>query len=357
MKIVVNTDKLKTMLSTVIKGVGNGKLIPITQYLKVELSDCGTLKITATNLNNYITVSQSGITGESGSFLVIAGSFVKLVSKTTKGEITISVVNNELKIKGNGEYTLPILAEDFPRYDFDMDNNDFTYKSVKTSVLKSTLAVNKYSVSNDMVMPCLTGYLVSNKCITTDGIKMCINNVDIFPTNILIPPSLVDLINTITDEEVEIYYMQNKLLFQTNTITIFGTELDGKDNYPDITSILNIEYPYNISVPKTSLLSVLDRLSIFTNPYDNNGIKFIFEGDQLKVTDLKGNNEEIIKYVTPIELNHFAIALNINFITDLIHAVQDINVNIHFGDSSTLRIDDNNVTEILGLMSTEESDD
>lgn len=349
MKVTINTDKLKAMLSTVVKGVGNGKLIPITEYLKVELTTNNELCITATDLNNYITVSESSVEGESGTFLVLASNFVKLITKTTKNNITFETKDTELKIKGNGNYTLPILNEEFPQYDFNMEG-EFVYEKANIKTLKSVLATNKYSVAQDMVMPCLTGYLIGNKCITTDGVKMCINDTKLFSQNLLIPPTLVDLLNTLTGEEVEIYYTDNKLLFQTNTVTIYGAELSGKDSYPNIEPLVEREYPYNVSVPKATLLSVLDRLSIFTNPYDNNGIKFTFLDSCLQVSDLKDNNIETINYNEPVQVDNCTVAANINYIIDLIHAIQGVDVNLYFGDGATLKIQDNNVTELIGLM-------
>lgn len=350
MKFTINTARIQRILSVVSKGVGKKNTMPITEYLKITLD--GGLSITATDMTNFITYFDDLVEGENGSVIVKAESLIKLVSKTTKEKMTFTLKEDHLEVKGNGTYKIELLEEgEFPSYEFD---NEAAQTEIETATLKNIFNTNKSAIAHDMIMPCLTGYNLGARAITTDGIKMCINEVPVSDTDMLIPQNLADLLLTLTAKTVKIQKDENKILFKTNNITIFGTELDGISEYPDVTSILDLEHPSHVTVAKSSLLSAINRLSIFVNSFDNSGIRLQFTAEGLKIEDMKQNSQEVVEYeeesklAEPIEL-----VLNIDLLKDIVSVLHQKNVKIEVGEELPVKIVEDKVTQIISTMEVE----
>lgn len=351
MKFKMEVGELSRLMATAIKGSGSGKFLPITAYANLVLKD-GKLSITCTNSTSYITVVKSGIIGEEGSCIVHADKLNKLIQKTTVKELKFEQNDKVLVIKGNGTYRLDVLDENYPVYEFDTTKES---KTVKTADFKAMVEVNKFSVSKDMSTPYLTGYSLGEQAITTDGVKMCINDLKVSEGDmLLIPQELADLLEVIDGEEMKIQHDDNKLLFIGKNVTVFGTELSGKEDYPDISGVKSFEFPQNIEVNKAALLAVLDRILIFTNPFDNNGVKVVFHKSEMQVSDIKENNIESLSYSKGENSEDIEALVNIAFFMNLVSAVQADTVKLYFGNPVAIKIENGDAVEILCLMSQED---
>jgi DNA polymerase III sliding clamp (beta) subunit (PCNA family) len=195
---------------------------------------------------------------------------------------------------------------------------------------------------------------VGSQCITTDGIKMCINDINVLPEAVLIPQTLADLVGQLTESEVEIRRHENKLLFSTSNIIIFGAQLDGVEEYPDITEVLEFQYTDYVVVSKSELANALDRLSLFVDAFDNSGILLQFDKDSMTVTDQKGNSNEVLTYKERSKYKKTKtvpqVMLNIDYLRDMLNALSESHVNIQFGAELPIKIVEGNVTQILGTM-------
>jgi DNA polymerase III sliding clamp (beta) subunit (PCNA family) len=353
MQFELATSKLNTMLGKVEKGVGNGKILAVTAYLHLKLEE-GMLFITSTNLSNYVTVMEK-VEGQDGEAVVKADQLIQLAKKTTTAQVKIELVDNTLVVKGNGTYKLPILENaEYPTYEF---NTDVSFVDIEVKNLLNVFNINKSSISSEMVIPYLTGYNVGENCVTTDSIRMTIFNQRVLSERVLISQELADLLKILdATKGVRIQHESNKLLFTTDNTIVFGTELDGIENYPDINALIqSLDYDATIKVKRNELLAALDRLSIFVDVYDNNGVKLAIAGDTLKLTDLKQNSSETLKLTEPASLD-VVLTVNINYLTSLVSVLSAENTSIFYGDnSSTIKIIGNeNITQVLSLMSTEE---
>lgn len=347
MEFTINTAKLANILTKVEKGTGSSKILPITEYFRIETGVNGLL-ITSTDNVNFITYFVNDIETEEDEAIVKASEFVKLIQKTTVPQVTITKKEKHLEVKGNGTYKIALYeGEAYPEYEF---NFEAPSTQIETSALRRMFSVNESAIAKDMIMPCLTGYNVGETCITTDGVKMCINSTPIFNQPILITQDLANLLGTLFEEKVNIQKDENKILFKTESIIIFGTELAGIEEYPDITPILEVPYDNRVSVKKEELLQVLDRLGIFVDPFDNNGVKFDFAADGLVVQDIKGNSVETIEYKDANIAVNGVHVVNLKYITDIIKAVVADEVKIYFGEELPLKVEEGNVTLILSTM-------
>jgi DNA polymerase III subunit beta len=352
MKFKMNTAKMNSILARLAKGVGSSKILPITEYLKLELKD-GVLTMVATDSSNFIEYSESGIEGEDGIAIVKADKLIKLVSKTTKQEVSFELKSDHLEVKGNGTYKVELFeTNEYPTYEF---NENAPMVTVKTEVLKKVFSVNEAAIATDMLMPCLTGYNIGDNAVTTDGVKMCFNEVTIFTNQrALIPQKLADLLSVLNTEDVEIRKDGNKLLFKAGNVTIFGTELDGIEEYPDISPILSIPYSNYAVIRRQSLIDTLERVSLFLDSTSNNGVKLTFKSDGLYVTDLKDKTCEVIEYISNTqEEQDVELVFNLKYLKDLLEALSKESAEVFYGTDLPIKLKEDTVTLLLSTMSTE----
>jgi DNA polymerase III sliding clamp (beta) subunit (PCNA family) len=350
LKFKIDTSKMSYLLSKVANGVGKKYTQPITECLHIVLTERGKLEIKSTNGINFVNVTASEVEGKAGECVVKADMLIKLVDKTTKPELTFELKDTYLAVKGNGDYKVPVLNETFPTYEF---NTEAPVVEVKTDVLKRVFKVNESAIAKELIVPQLTGYNVGDTCITTNGIKMCINNTKVTEERVLVTQALADLISkTFTSDVVSIQKDQNKLLIWSDNITIFGTELDGLQEYPDITGVLSFEFDNTVSVSKQELRSVLERLSLFVDEFDNNGIRAVFKDDSIEIEDFKENNHESVSYIDKnISTPDSMLLLSIEYLEDVIDAISSDVMEIQYSDNGTvIRINDGNVTLFLSTM-------
>lgn len=349
MKFKIDTAKMSYILSKAARGVGKKYTLPITECLFISLYD-GELLVRSTNGVNFVSVFEYGVEGESGECIVKADQLIKLIEKTTKKELSFSLKDSYLEVKGNGVYKVQTINEQFPVYEFDTNTKAV---EINTDVLKRVFRVNESAIAKELIVPHLTGYNVGSSCITTDGIKMCINNTKISEEPVLITQTLADLISsTITSEKVDIQKEGNKLLINADNIIIFGTELDGIDQYPDITGILEYKYVNKATVSKSELLSVLDRLSLFVDQFDNNGARIKFGSETIEIEDLKVNIQETVDYTNKTqESPDVKVLLNVGFLKDVLSAVSGETVTIQYDPQlPVIKIEEDPVTLMLGTM-------
>lgn len=346
----IKTAKLKEMLTHVSKGVGNNKVLPITSFIELKLEE-NELYITATDMNNYITVMEDGIEGEDMVAVLPAEQFIKLVNKTTTDEITISVDGATLYVKGNGKYKIAVLEEEYPDWEF---TGDAEVVELSVTDLKGVININKASLAVTMDMPCLTGYNLGERAITTDGVKMCINKVPTFSEQVLLTQELADLIGTLTADKVKVQHANGKLLFTTPNIVIFGAELAGIEDYPELDGILAFDYPSKCKISKLALTDILNRLNIFVSPYDNNGIKVTFGAEEITLTDRNGSNKEVLKYLENEQAGEFTCMVNIHLLTQLIGAINIEQIDLYYGNDTVIKLETDKVTQILCVMNEED---
>ena len=108
MKLTVNAEKLKEMVSRAVKGASNNKLIPITSLMKIELNNLGEFSLTTTDATNYLYIKDKEVSGEPFYAVVPVDVFSKLIAKTTSETVKMEIVAAILKITANGTYSIEL---------------------------------------------------------------------------------------------------------------------------------------------------------------------------------------------------------------------------------------------------------
>lgn len=355
MKLNVKTTLFQEMVAKATKGASNNKMIPITSLMAIELSN-GVLTLTTTDATNTLTIVHNGFDQDDFYVVVPVDVFSKLVAKTTTEYITLTLNNNSLEVKANGTYNIDLpLNEDgnlikFPSYSFDTSAEKFT---VALTNIKSLTTTNKAALASTMEIPCLTGYYCGNgEVITTDSYKVCHNKVNIFAKPALIPCELMDLLSIVTDEKIIVQRSGDNILFTTSNVIIHGTELEGIDEYPieAIQSYLQTEFSSVCVLPKTALLNILDRLSLFIAPYDKNTLYMTFNNDGVVISSKRSNGTELIKYQSTNNFKPFTCCVDIELLTSQVSAQSAENVELWYGHEKAIKMVSGNVTQIVALL-------
>lgn len=354
MKLKLKTLKLQEMVSKAIKGASNNKMIPITGLMAIVLKK-GVLTLITTDATNTLKVMEKDIEGDDFYVVVQTDIFSKLVAKTTVETIVLTLKENSLEVKGNGTYSIELPLDEegqlikFPEYKFD----DKTEKSViNLSTIKVLLNANKAALAETMEVPCLTGYYFDDKVITTDTFKVCSNDIKVFPSKVLLPSELVELLAIMDEEKITIQISGNKILFTTGNVIVFGTELDGIEDYPAeaIDAYLETEFISVCKLPKGALLNVLDRLALFVATYDKNGVYLTFTNEGLMFSSKRSNGTELIKYQGSENFQTFTCCADIELLKSQIAAQEGEVVELWYGHEKAIKMTSGKITQIVALL-------
>ena len=353
-KFTVKSDVLQTMLSKAYKGASRSKFNVMTNLVSVELID-SKLSLTTTDSNNYFTVTET-VSGENTSFVVNVDTFSKLISKISTESITIDVSDDTITINGNGTYKLPI--------QLDVDGSPIKYPkktintadcsgTIKTAIIKNVILYNKPSLATSFEMPCLTGYLFTeNNVISADVFNICVYHVNTFGKKILLAPIVLDLLSMSTDEEISYKISDDFIMFETSNMKLFATLMNGVDDYP-VESIMNrvdTEYPSKCVLPKTTVLNIIDRISLFINDNDQNGVYLTFTKDGLKIESSRADCIESVPYQGSENWKDYSCFASVDSIKRQFNARVGESINLYYGDEDTFMIADDNVKQLSALL-------
>lgn len=357
MRITIKTLPFQSMVARAAKGASENKLLPITSMMEIELSE-NILTLTTTDTSNTLTIIQDKVEGEDFYAVVPVDIFSKLIAKTTAEKVTLTVKENSLEVQGNGVYNIALpMDEDgtikFPRYTFEKVG---TPARIHLSTIKQILAVNKPAIAKNLDTPCLCGYYLGNQVITTDENVICFNDMNVMGMDVLVSPEMMELLSLNTEENIDVYYNNGYFVFQTPDMVLYGAEHDGKSIYPvsEISAYLDEKFKSNCTVSKILLESVIDRLSLFIEPYDKNGAYLIFTKDGLNLTSKKSSSVELVSYMESNDFQPFACCVDIPMFQAQIAAIPSESVKIWYGHDAALKMTSGNITQIIALLEDED---
>ena len=360
MKTTINTKQLQELVTKSMKCAACNPKIPITGMIAIEVKK-GTITLTTTDECNYLYVKGDC---EANDFYVVVNAelFVKLISKLTSDTVTMEIVNDSLEINANGRYVLELPYDGegelvkFPNPVAKMPEN-VAHADVPLSTLKMVLATAKASVDcTKDYYGCYAGYYFGEDCVmTTDSYKMCKIDTSVFGVPALLWSSTMELVGLLSGDNVDVSIGGNCIYMQTPSGDIYAQLMDciADFNVEAVKKYTSAEFERSCVVSKAELLQVLDRLSLFVTKLDENGIFLTFGQEELKITSRQSDGEEAIAYSEFVDGSEFSCCIDVERFTDQVKSVLADTVEIFFGSSSTIKIEDGNVTKIVSLFEEE----
>lgn len=357
MKLIIGTELMKDVMSRAIKGVGNNKLLPITQMICVSLKD-GVLTTITTDGTNYLYVKEQHVAGDDFYVVVDANQFAKLISKMTCENITMTVVDGSLNVKGNGNYILELpLDEDGEYIKFpdayqklallEPDERGTINKSTVQVILETV----KPALATTFENPEYTAYYVADKVVGTDRTIIASMDVEFCNMPRLINADFLDLVSVMREEKIATAYYGSDAVFQTQDAVIVGKLAENVDDYAidAISELVDQEFTSSCSVPKAELLQMLDRLSLFVGPYDDNSVILTFVKEGLQISSKASSGVEIISYVASTNHENFTAPINVNMLIKTVKSVSSDVIDMSYGNDSAIKIVDGSITIIVAL--------
>lgn len=358
MKLIVNTQLLKEMVNKVIKGAGMNRQLPITNMMLIEVAD-SKLNLLTTDGTSTLVVKTDKCENTDDFYVVVPiDIFSKLITKTTCETVTLTLEESNLLVKGNGNYkiALPLDEEGLVKFPKPKDivtvedKNEIT----KNSFIKSVINTNKASVAKTYEVPCLTGYYIGEEMVvSSDENNACYNKINLLNDNILVSTKVLDLLALSNYEEIKYVRKQNYLMFFAEDLTLYTQELEGKDIFP-IEPLMelynNTTFKSSCKVPKILLQSVIDRLMLFIEPYDKNAVTFTFTQNGLQISSRKMSGIEIVNYTASEGFEPFIAIVDVVSLKAQIDAYQGEEIEIWYGLSNALKLQNGNITQIISLL-------
>ena len=362
MKVTLNTTKLKEMVARSIKGVGNNKLIPLTSLMAIELKD-SVLTLITTDATNYLYIKEDKVVGDDFYAVVDANQFSKLVSKMTSENITLSIKDGVwiLEVKGNGNYRIELpLDENGQPIKYPDPCSELTAVKDCGTVNRTTIQVIldtlKPSLALTLDNPCYTGYYVGDRVVATDACKIADMNIKLLDEPTLFSSEMMDLLSVMSAEKIKIDAVDDSLIFTTPDCIVYGKVLEGIEDFAidAITQLVNTDYNSCCKISKSTLLQVLDRLSLFVGPYDKNAIILTFTQAGLQISSVATNGVEVVEYTASDNFTDFTCPIDVNMFIQEVKAIQSDVIELYYGDDNAIKLVDGNITIIVALLEEEE---
>lgn len=363
MKITMKTEKLKEMVARAVKGVGNNKLIPLTSLICISRS-ADEVCLTTTDASNYLYVYDT-VPGEEFYAVVDANVFSKLISKMTSENVSLQIKNSSLEVKGNGTYKIELPLDENGEYIKYPDPYESLREDVEDigivnrTTVQVILDTIKPALSTSMDEPQYTGYYVGENVVGTDTSKIASLAVHMFDTPMLISPETMNLLAVMASEKIKVRAYEDNIIFVTEDCIVVGHKMEGIEDFSiePIMEFVETEFDSSCSVPKGALMQLLDRLSLFVGPYDEDAVDLTFTNQGLQVSSKATNGIEIIEYVASKNFSDFTGSININMLMSAVKSVASDVVEIYYGTDNAIKIVDGNITIVMALNEEETVDD
>ena len=341
MKLVCSKPNLLNCINIVQKAVSAKSTISVLEGILMETGE-DSLTMTGNNLELGIECLFNADIREEGAVVVNSRLFGEIVRKLPEADIELEVIDGIIHIKCEHAYfKLNIISpEGFPELQTVEEKGSFRIKAV---VLKDMVRRAMIAVSVDENRPSLTGVLFEINddrlvLVSIDGFRMAMRETEIEGsvnrTKIVVPGNtLSELIKIIEieDDEVNISYSDNYIMFSTDTKKLVSRLLEGE--FPNYVSIIPKEEETGITVSRKVILDALERAFIVSSDEKKFPVVLQIENDQIIMTlnsDKASLREEIDIDMTGDKVQ---IGFNPRFLIEALRVIDDSEIIMNFRGS------------------------
>ena len=295
--------------------------IAITYWIETDVKNEGELTIPSkilTNYINYLKDEKVDITAE-------------------EGDVVIKTEDSTTKIKG-------IPSAEFPPIPTVDKEGSIT---LKTKDLKEAIKQVVFSAAINTTRPILAGvyFLVENdelKMVATDSYRLAEKTIKVVKSSgdskCIIPAKTILELGSILDslsesEEVEIIISKNQVLFSVGEVKLISRLIEGQ--FPNYEQIIPKDTKTEIIFNINALALILKRINIFAKENNNKIILKTSNGNVEVTTETTQYGEGEVKLNTKIEGEDGEIALNSQFILDVLGNIGGEEIVFKIGEKTT----------------------
>ncbi len=343
MHLKCKQDLLAHNIGLVLKAVTGKSTSPILDNILL-ISDDNGFRLVGNDLQLGIeTVSIEAEVLKSGIIALDARMFSEIIRKLPKNDVEIIVNEKNITTITCGKSKFEILGisgEDFPRLP-DIEK----VKSIKINcnILRDMIKKTNFSVATTESKPVLTGELFeisenNLNVVAVDGHRIAFINNDIesnIDLTIVIPAKTLIEISKImpveNDSEIELFFTDKHVLFQTSECMIVSTLLEG--DFIKYEQIFTEDYKTKININRNELISSLERSMLLSKESQRNPVKMEIKEELLIITSNSeiGNCYEEVNIVIAGDL--LEIAFNPKYLLEALKSIESNNVELFFTTS------------------------
>lgn len=357
-ELTLSTEVFKSLVAKAYKGVGNNKMLPLTQLMCISVKD-GFLELIVSDSaqTNYFYVNQPDVEGEFYA-TVMADQFAKLIGKFTCDKLRLSVDNDKLKISGNGNYTIALQYDEmgnpikYPDPMAELGKAEGETQIIPISTIYKILNAVKPSLADTMEVPYLTNYYVGDMVAATNSDEAGIINSKVLKNPVLLSPIVLEFLGLSSSKDLNVdCYADGVIVFSAEDMMVYSRQMEGLSYYPvdALRGFYEEDMPASCKLPKNELLQALDRISLFVGAYDENAVKLEFTDTDLQISSLAMTGVEKIAYISG-DKAEFKCSADLQSLIKHIKTQSTDEVEIQFGNDQALKFVDGDTVQIVSLF-------
>ncbi len=271
MKCIVDQPTLVSTLNEACRFVATKALNPSFGGILLETDETH-LKIRSTTGQSLYEARLLAQIEEPGKVLVPSSLFLSAVKSLSKGEVTLSVENDQVLIKQNTvEFNVACMSsEDFPDFPDLSSTKEFLLPTENFMAATEKILV---AASKDETKPVLTSVLLEmsqpNAMVTSDGFRLYRSNVDLsldMSDNLLLPARLLkevlQIVKKTGESTIQCFWdtAAGQVLFQLPEVKVQLSLVSG--DFPPYRSIIPENSSFSFSVDREDFIQRLQQVMV-----------------------------------------------------------------------------------------------
>lgn len=345
MKLDIEKKDLMSLIGKTQNIVEKRNTMPVLVNVLLE-ADNNQLKVFATDLEVSLTDSVPCKVSQSGKVAVSAKSLFEIAKELGEGFIQLHKKdNNWLEIK-QGKYQSKIVGISAEEYPVFPAHQGTQFIQIDSETLSDMIDKTIYSVSNDETRYHLNGVYFEQKSeqgytmVATDGHRLSLVNKKAPAAKpltsgqgVIIPRKGLHEIKKILESlsgEFELAIEGSQLIVRNGSTTLMVRLIEGK--YPNYQQFIPQKLSQKIRVNREAFLTSLKRVSLLAN-HKSKAVTLSLTNGRMEIAS---NNPELGDAKEELEIGYngqdLKIGFNAKYITDVLNAINDDEVEFEFND-------------------------
>ncbi|QQS59000.1 DNA polymerase III subunit beta [Candidatus Peregrinibacteria bacterium] len=343
MKFSCHRESFLQALSVVQKAVGGIGVLPVLENILI-VAEGQRIELSATNLEISITTTVSAKVVNEGKTTIPAKTLISWVKLAPGEEMGCTRLEGEkilFQALGTKTTLFGVSADEFPILPV-VEKEEIVV--IDKKIFSKALEQVVFCAAAFGTRPVLSGilFIAEEKNITlvgTDSYRLSEKKIPLkkgVKNNVscIIPAkTLLDTERILLSEEegdVEIVFSKHQILLSFNSVKIISRVIEG--NFPNYQQILPKGHQNEVSVSRQELIQTVRRVGIFARE-NNNNIKLFCSKEEMRITTDAteiGTEESVISIKSTG--GESAVALNAQFLLDILLVFKDPEVLLRFGE-------------------------
>lgn len=344
MQIICPKQLLLDNINIAMRAVTTRTTLPILECILIIADDTG-VRLLSNDLEMGIETSLIG--ADDGVEITVPGAIAleakmlaEIVRRLPDADVSLKTDNNNLTVIKCGKTEFKILGysgEDFP-YLPNVEKD--LYISLKSETLKNAIRQTIFSVAVEESKPAFTGELFDIRpgvlnMVTVDGYRVSHRYMPIdaeFVHSAIIPAKTLSEISRILtngDADVNIYFTDRQVLFETPECTVVSRLLEGE--FIKYESVFATGHTTEVTLDRHEFLMALERAALISSrEAKKNPVKLEIAPDRMILRSNTENGTSYEELSIELDGTEMEISFNPRYLIDAVKAIDENEVCIRF---------------------------